>query len=144
MSKEVVDTLKVVLANTYSLYLKTQNYHWNVLGPNFKSLHLLFEEHYTDLANAVDEIAERIRALNELAPGSFAEFEKLRTVTDADSSLNAEGMVKDLYKEHEEVLNSLKKCLAAAQKVHDESTIGLVTERMAYHEKTVWMLKSSA
>jgi len=132
-----------VLANTYSLYLKSQNYHWNVVGPNFQALHTLFEEHYTNLADASDEIAERIRALGSPAPGGFDAFSSLRTITDGKEGLSAKDMVKDLCDDHEKVLQTLKSCFAEAQKCDDEVTIGLLTDRMTFHEKTIWMLKSS-
>lgn len=142
-NEQLVNTLKIVLANSYSLYLKSQNYHWNVVGPNFQSLHALFEEHYTDLAEAVDEIAERIRAIGSPAPGGFEAFTQLRTVSDGKDSINAKEMVTDLAKDHEEVLQSIKNCFNTAQTKNDEVTLALMTDRMTFHEKAIWMLKSS-
>lgn len=143
MSNPVAETLKIVLADSYVLYLKTQNYHWNVTGPNFKSLHMLFEEQYTDLAMAVDEIAERIRTLGDKAPGSFAAFLKLTTLKEAEDGLSADAMVQDLADSGAQMGASLKAALKAAQEAEDEVSVGLIAERMTVHEKNGWMLRSS-
>lgn len=142
-NKPVSNALKTVLADSYTLYLKTQFFHWNVTGPHFKSLHLLFEEQYTDLQAAVDEIAERIRALGDTAPGSYKAFAKLTGITEADDVPEAMSMVKTLAKDQDIILDSLQKTLEAAQKAGDEVTVGIVTDRMTVHEKNRWMLKSS-
>jgi len=142
-NKPVTEGLKRVLADTYTLYLKTQNYHWNVEGRHFRSLHLMFEEQYTELAAANDEIAERIRALGEKAPGSYAEFVKLATIKEGNSELDENQMVKDLYQSHQTIVATLKKALAAAQKADDEPTADILIGRLAIHEKTAWMLRSS-
>ncbi|MCB2082221.1 MAG: DNA starvation/stationary phase protection protein [Hyphomicrobiales bacterium] len=141
-NKPVTEQLKNVLADTYTLYLKTQNYHWNVKGPQFSSLHTLFETQYTALAMANDEIAERIRALGELAPGTYEEFAKRSKVGSGKATLNAEGMLKDLIKSHELTLESLDKALAAAEKAEDAFTADLMTARIGAHEKDLWMLHS--
>lgn len=142
-NKPVAEALKHVLADSYVLYLKTQNFHWNVTGPHFRSLHLLFEEEYTDLQAAVDDIAERIRTLGEAAPGSFKEFLSLTHIKEANGGENAETMVKTLADDQEIIISDLKKLLEAAQKAGDEGTIGLVTDRLSAHEKNLWMLRSS-
>lgn len=142
-NKPVSEALKTVLADSYTLYLKTQFFHWNVTGPHFKSLHLLFEEQYTDLQAAVDEIAERIRALGDVAPGSYKAFAKLTGIKEADDVPEAFAMVKTLAEDCDIILGSLQKALEAAQKAGDEVTVGMVTERMTIHEKNRWMLKSS-
>lgn len=138
-----VDQLKQLLADTYTLYLKTQNYHWNVSGPAFYSLHALFEQQYTDLAAAVDEIAERIRALGERAPGSFAEFSSLASLKEAKGKVDAAGMVKDLHADQQAMAKRLKKMLSVAEKEGDTTTADLLTGRLAVHEKNAWMLGSS-
>lgn len=142
-NKPVSEALKTVLADSYVLYLKTQNFHWNVTGPQFRSLHLLFEEQYTDLQAAVDEIAERIRALGDTAPGSFKQFLKLTGIKESEDTPEASAMVKALAKDQDVLVASLQKALEAAQKAGDEVTAGLVTDRMTVHEKNRWMLKSS-
>lgn len=139
----VSEALKTVLADSYTLYLKTQNFHWNVTGPQFHSLHLLFETQYTDLQTAVDEIAERIRSLGDNAPGSFKSFLKLTGIKEAEDTPDATSMVKALAKDQDIVLASLQKALAAAQKAGDEATTGMVTDRITIHEKNRWMLNSS-
>ena len=142
-NRPVIEALKIVLADSYTLYLKTQHFHWNVTGPQFRSLHLLFEEQYTDLQSAVDIIAERIRSLGDAAPGSFAAFLKHTGIKEAENVPEAEKMVTTLASDQDVILSSLQKTLEAAQKAGDEVTIGMVTERMTIHEKNRWMLKSS-
>jgi len=139
----LIGAMRVVLADTYALYLKTQNYHWHVKGPNFKSLHVLFEEQYQNLANAVDTIAERILAMGERAPATFKEFMELKTIQEGDSHLPAEAMVKALEKDQTELVATLKKALTLAQETGDEGTVSLLGERIADHEKVRWMLASS-
>ncbi len=143
MSKKVVENLKTLLADNYTLYLKTQNFHWNVTGPNFQSLHQLFMAQYTDLFNSNDLIAERIRALGSKAPGSFKEFQKLATIKEASGELNAKQMVSELEKDQTAIIKTLKKVAAAASESNDEVTEGMVVDRMEIHEKNRWMLQAS-
>lgn len=124
------EALKIVLADSYALYLKTHNYHWNVEGPHFRELHLMFEEQYTDLAVAVDNIAERIRALGEKAPGTFSAFSKLSSIKEGDENSSAASMVKDLAASQDSLVKSLKDALEIAQKANDEVTAGLLIDRM--------------
>ena len=142
MSK-VSEAMTQVLADSYALYLKTQNYHWNVEGPYFKSLHELFELQYTDLAAAIDEIAERIRALGAKAPGSFSAFSKLTSIKEGSDNLDAFAMVRDLHDDQLKLSTALGKAIKAAQEVSDEVTIGMLTERQTVHQKNAWMLRSS-
>lgn len=142
-NKPVVDALKAVLADSYALYLKTQNYHWNVEGPHFKALHLLFEEQYTDIATAIDTTAELIRGLGEKAPGTFAAYAKQTTIKQGNENASAEQMVKELTKDQSVIEKTLQKALQAAQKAGDEVVAGFVVERLTVHRKAAWMLKSS-
>ena len=139
----VAESLKTALADTYALYLKTQNYHWNVTGPNFKTLHLLFEKQYNDLALAVDTIAERIRALGTKAPGTWKAYAAVTTIKDGDENADATSMVQELANDQALVIASLQQTLKAAQNTGDEVSIGVVVERMSVHEKAAWMLNSS-
>jgi starvation-inducible DNA-binding protein len=141
--EKVADELTHLLADNYTLYLKTQNFHWNVTGPLFPTLHLLFESQYQELADANDLIAERIRALGSPAPASFSEFQKLSSLKDSTGKLSAEQMIKALLKDHETVLHHLDIIFAQAEKANDQGTIDMLTERMRAHEKTAWMLRSS-
>lgn len=141
-NKPVTDALKQILADTYTLQLKTQNYHWNVEGPNFHGLHTLFEQQYTDLFAAVDLIAERIRALGEKAPGSYAEFAKLTKMKEANVAHDSHAMAKDLMQSNETMAQQLKKALAVAEKADDASTADLLTQRITTHDKAAWMLRS--
>ncbi len=138
-----MESLHRVLADSYALYLKTQNYHWNVTGPNFKSLHELFELQYTNLAAAIDEIAERIRTLGDKAPGTFDAFAKLTVIKDGDANASASQMVSDLEADQHKIITSLKQVLDDAQENGDEGTIALIGERISVHEKNAWMLASS-
>jgi len=140
--KVVADGLSTVLANTYALYLKTQNFHWNVIGPHFTSLHLLFEKQYTELADAIDEIAERIRALGLVAPGGFKIYEKLATITDSSEETPADEMIKTLVQDNETVVKVIKGMYADADRADDQPTVDLLTRRMEVHEKAAWMLRS--
>lgn len=142
-NKNVLDSLKVALADSYVLYLKTQNYHWNVTGPNFKSLHVMFEEQYSDLSLAVDLLAERILALGDKAPGTYAKYSQLTNLKEGDETLNANSMVKDLVDDQDVIVKTLTVVLTEAQKVGDEVTAGIVTDRIEFHQKNSWMLKSS-
>lgn len=140
--RAVAEKLSRLLADSYTLYLKTHNYHWNVTGPMFQTLHLLFETQYTELATAVDGIAERIRALGERAPGSYRDFAKLSTVKDADSVPKAEDMIRELAADHETVTRTAMDVFKEAGKHGDEATISLVTARLEVHQKAAWMLRA--
>lgn len=140
--KAIVQGLSVLLADTYTLYLKTHNYHWNVTGPMFQTLHTLFEAHYNELALAVDQIAERIRALGEFAPGSYKEFAKLTNLKEADGIPSAEEMIKDLVKGQEAIAKTARSIVPVADGAADEVTLDLLTQRMTVHEKNAWMLRS--
>lgn len=139
---KIVDGLSHLLADTYTLYLKTHNFHWNVTGPMFNTLHLMFEGHYTELALAVDLIAERIRALGAPAPGSYRAFAELSTVPEADDDVKATDMVRQLVTDHETVVRTARGVFPAADAAHDEATADLLTQRLQIHEKTAWMLRS--
>lgn len=142
--KEIAQGLSELLADSYTLYLKTHGYHWNVTGPMFRSLHLMFEEQYVELGTAVDEIAERIRALDAHAPASFAEFKVLSAIPEADGVPDAMEMVKDLSKGHETLIERARKLVTAAEEADDVATADLVTGRIDVHEKTAWMLRATA
>lgn len=143
-NEKAPDNLKRLLADYAVLALKTQNYHWNVTGSNFSSLHGLFEQQYTDLAAAIDDIAERIRALGQQAPGSFSEFLKRTSLKEAGSGkLKAAAMIKDLHDDHLAVAKSMKKMILQAAAEGDDATADLLTGRVAVHEKNAWMLASS-
>lgn len=139
---EISEGLSRVLADTYTLYLKTHHYHWNVTGPQFRSLHLMFEEQYQELWAATDEIAERIRALGEFAPGTYAEFSKLSSIQEDNSVPSADQMVKNLVKGHETVVKTARDLFKSASEASDEVTADLMVQRMQASEKTAWMLRS--
>jgi starvation-inducible DNA-binding protein len=141
--QSVAEALKHVLADSYTLYLQTHNFHWNVTGPLFRELHLMFEEHYTELAEAVDEIAERIRTLGIAAPGTYKAFSELSAIKEVDGVPEANEMVKILTQSHEQVVKTCRKALKIAQDAEDESSAALVSDRMRIHEKTAWMLRAS-
>ena len=134
--------LERVLADTFTLYLKTHNYHWNVTGPMFNTLHLMFEQQYNELWAAVDLIAERIRSLGAFAPGSYAQFAVLASITEAHGVPTAEQMLADLVSANEAVARTVRTALAAAETAGDKSTADLLTQRLPIHEKTAWMLRS--
>lgn len=140
--KQIAEGLNRVLADTFTLYLKTHNYHWNVTGPMFRTLHTMFEEQYTELWQANDEIAERIRSLGFRAPGSYSEYGKLSSVKEAKKDLDAAGMVADLVAGHETVARTARKAFPHADAANDEATADLLTRRLDVHEKTAWMLRS--
>ena len=142
-NKPVTDALKKALAESYALLIKTHNYHWNVEGPGFRGLHLLFEEQYNEIFLAVDLIAERIRALGEKAPASLAEFGKLSKVKDGNSDNDADAMLLDLYQSNKQLSDTMKKLKDAADKADDQATVDLANQRTAAHDKAAWMLKSS-
>lgn len=139
---EIAKGLSVLLADSYTLYLKTHNYHWNVVGPMFQTLHLMFEAQYTELALAVDEIAERIRALGERAPGSYAEYGKLTNIKESVGKVEDLDMIRDLVAGQEAVIRTSRSIFPAAEKGSDQATIDLLTRRLQVHEKTAWMLRS--
>jgi len=140
--KAIADGLSRLLADTYLLYLKTHNYHWNVTGEWFHQLHEQFEEQYIDLAEAVDEIAERIRALGFRAPGSFREFSELTTIEEEADNPKALEMVRRLAVANEKVIRTAREALNAPKAAEDEATIDLITQRLHVHSKTAWMLRS--
>ena len=140
--KNIAESLSRLLADTYTLYLKTHNFHWNVAGPQFNTLHQMFEVQYTELATAVDEIAERIRALGFPAPGSFAQFAGLASVTEETGVPRAEEMIAQLARDQEIVVRTAREIFPAADEANDEPTADLLTQRMQVHEKTAWMLRS--
>ena len=140
--KEITAGLSRLLADTYTLYLKTHNFHWNVTGPMFQTLHLMFETQYTELADAVDLIAERIRALGFPAPGSYREFAELTSIQEERGQVNAEKMIELLVQGQEAVVRTARSIFPLVDRVHDEPTADLLTQRMQTHEKTAWMLRS--
>lgn len=144
MNKQLESKLSRLLADTYALYLKTQNYHWHVKGPNFKSLHELFEEQYQQLALAVDEIAERILTIGGYAPASFSEFAKLTSIKDGDSKASSDVMLKDLHQDHQQIIKDMQEVMGEADSVNDEGTLSMISERIAQHEKICWMLGASS
>lgn len=139
---EIADGLASLLADSYLLYLKTHNFHWNVTGPMFVTLHELFEEHYTELATAIDEIAERIRALGSFAPGSFAQFKEIASIDEETGNPEAHEMVRQLIQGQESVVRTARAVLPVASEADDEPTVDLLTQRMQIHEKNAWMLRS--
>jgi len=139
---DVTDVLSRLLADTYTLYLKTHNFHWNVTGPLFNTLHKMFEEQYTELSEAVDRIAERIRALGFPAPGSYSQYMKLTSIKEETGVPTAEKMLGQLVEGHEAVIHLARTSLPAIEKIVDMSTVDLLTDRMEIHEKTAWMLRS--
>ena len=140
--EKIASGLAQLLADSYTLYLKTHNYHWNVEGPLFNTLHLMFEQHYTELATAVDEIAERIRALGVKAPGSYAAYAKLTSIDEGTGDESAEDMIRELVKGQEAVVRTAREVFTAAEAASDEPTADLLTQRMQIHEKNAWMLRS--
>jgi starvation-inducible DNA-binding protein len=139
---EIAAGLSRLLADTYTLYLKTHYFHWNVTGPMFQTLHLMFETQYTELALAVDLIAERIRALGFPAPGSYTEYAKLSSIPETTSVPKAEEMIKLLVEGQESVCRTARSIFPIAEKASDEPTADLLTQRLQLHEKTAWMLRS--
>jgi starvation-inducible DNA-binding protein len=140
--KDIADGLSRLLADTYTLYLKTHNFHWNVTGPMFQTLHLMFETQYTELALAVDLIAERIRALGYPAPGTYADYSRLSSIKEESGVPKAEEMIRLLVSGQESVVRTARSIFPAAEKANDEPTADLLTQRMQIHEKTAWMLRS--
>jgi len=138
----IAQGLSRLLADSYTLYLKTHNYHWNVKGPLFNTLHQMFEEQYTELATAVDEIAERIRALGEPAPGSYKAYAALTSIPEEDDVPHAEEMIRRLLEGQETVARTARSVIGSADAANDEPTADLLTQRMQVHEKNAWMLRS--
>jgi starvation-inducible DNA-binding protein len=140
--KEISAGLSRLLADSYTLYLKTHNFHWNVEGPMFNTLHIMFMGQYTEMWNALDLIAERIRALGHYAPGSYKQFSDLTSIEESDKVPNANEMLKQLLSGHEAVARTAREVFPAAEKGHDEGTLDLLTQRIQLHEKTAWMLRA--
>jgi starvation-inducible DNA-binding protein len=138
----IAQGLSRLLADSYTLYLKTHNFHWNVTGPMFNTLHLMFETQYTEMALAVDLIAERIRALGYPAPGTYAEFVKLSSIKDPQGVPKAEDMIRELVAGQEAVVRTARAVFLAVEKASDEPSADLLTQRMQVHEKNAWMLRS--
>lgn len=140
--KAITDGLSALLADSYMLYIKTHNFHWNVEGPMFNTLHTMFMDQYTELWNALDTLAERIRALGEYAPGSYKQFAALTSIEESDKVPKAEKMIQELIKGHETVIQTARKLLPICDDAHDDVTAGVLTDRLEIHEKTSWMLRS--
>ncbi|MBI5272509.1 MAG: DNA starvation/stationary phase protection protein [Chlamydiia bacterium] len=140
--KSIAEAMQKVLADTYALYLKTQNFHWNLIGPEFFPLHLLFEKQYEDLADAVDEIAERIRAVGFYAEASFSAFAKNTTISEPKGKLESKKMVKELLEGHELIAREGKPLIRKFQEFHDEASADLLIKRLGIHEKAAWMLRA--
>jgi starvation-inducible DNA-binding protein len=138
------DALKKLLADTYTLYLKTHGYHWNVEGPHFQQLHLQFMEQYTEMWTAVDELAERIRALGHFAPSSYSEMSALSSIKEETGKPDWHEMVTNLAKGHEQVAKTAREVLKIAEEIGDEATADVVAPRLTLHEKTAWMLRATA
>jgi len=139
---EIAEGLSRLLADSYSLYLKTHNYHWNVTGPMFQTLHLMFETQYNELALAVDLIAERIRALGAPAPGTYREFGELSSIPEDEDRPDATEMIRRLVKGQESVARTARSIFPVVERASDEPTADLLTQRLQVHEKTAWMLRS--
>jgi len=140
--QEIAQGLSRLLADTYTLYLKTHNFHWNVTGPMFQTLHLMFEQQYNELALAVDLIAERIRALGFPAPGTYKEFAQLSSISEEEGVPKAEEMIRKLVEGQEAVVRTARSIFPLVDEANDEPTADLLTQRMQVHEKTAWMLRS--
>jgi len=140
--KDVIAALSRLLADSYTLYLKTHNYHWNVTGPMFNTLHTMFETEYTELALAVDEIAERIRAVGARAPGSYREFSELSSVQEDSNTTDAKQMIANLVADQKVVVESARRVIEAAEAIGDQASADLGVRRIEVHEKNAWMLRS--
>jgi starvation-inducible DNA-binding protein len=140
--EKIAGGLSKVLADTYTLYLKTHNFHWNVTGPMFQTLHLMFEQHYNELALAVDLVAERIRALGHPAPGTYKQFAALSSIKEDDGVPKAQDMIRLLVEGHEAVARTARSVFKSAEEANDQPTCDLLTQRLQIHEKTAWMLRS--
>ena len=142
-SQAMTNGLSGLLADTYVLYVKTQNFHWNVTGSHFYSHHKMFEEQYTQLSDAIDKIAERIRSLQAFAPASLSAFLKLTSLKESDHSLEAHSMVKELLCSHEQISKNIINLFEVAKKFNDEVTLDLLIERKSDHDKIIWILRST-
>lgn len=140
--KKIAEGLSRLLADTYTLYLKTHNFHWNVTGPMFNTLHVMFEQQYTEMAMAVDLVAERIRALGFPAPGSFSSYAKLSSIKEETGVPEAKAMIKQLVEGQEAVARTARSLFSVVEKASDEPTADLLTQRLQVHEKNAWMLRS--
>ncbi|HEX7809558.1 MAG TPA: Dps family protein [Thermoanaerobaculia bacterium] len=140
--QEIADALSRLLADTYTVYLKTHNFHWNVTGPMFQTLHLMFEQQYTELALAVDVIAERIRSLGAHAPGTYREFARLTSIAEENETPRAKDMIRLLVAAQESIVRTARAAFKPADRAGDQPTMDLLTQRMQIHEKTAWMLRS--
>lgn len=140
--KEIASRLAALLADNYTLYLKTHAFHWNVTGPMFNSLHVMFETQYNELWAAVDLVAERIRSLGAFAPGTYSEFAKLSSIKESSGVPRAEDMIRELVAGHEAVVRTARSLFPRVEKAGDEATADLLTQRIQIHEKTAWMLRS--
>ncbi|MEA5097516.1 MAG: Dps family protein [Burkholderiaceae bacterium] len=138
----ISESLSKVLADSFVLYLKTHNYHWNVTGPMFQTLHIMFMDQYTELWNALDQIAERIRSLGFPAPGTFKEFARLSSLKESEGTLNADGMIRDIIAGQDAVTRSARLALKIAEKADDQPTVDILVQRLQIHEKNAWMLRS--
>lgn len=140
--KEIAKGLAKLLADTYTLYLKTHNFHWNVTGPHFQQLHLMFMDQYSEMWAAVDEVAERIRALGEFAPGGYKAFAAISSIKESEGNPDWKEMINQLVDGHEEVIRTCRNLLPQVQEAGDESSNALIGDRLRIHEKTAWMLRS--
>lgn len=140
--KLVASGLSKLLADTYTLYLKTHSFHWNVEGPMFQTLHVMFMGQYTEMWNALDIIAERIRSLGHYAPGTYSEFVKLTSIKESKSIPKATKMIEELIQGHEAVIKTTREIFSAAEDAKDQTTMDVLTQRLDIHEKTAWMLRS--
>ncbi|MBL7542167.1 MAG: DNA starvation/stationary phase protection protein [Bdellovibrionaceae bacterium] len=140
--QKIVTGLSHLLADSYILYLKTHNFHWNVEGPMFNTLHQMFMDQYTEMWNALDLIAERIRALGSYAPGSYKKFAQLSSIPESEESLPAKEMIQQLLHGHETIAKTIRQIFPVAEQGNDESSLDLLTQRLQVHEKTAWMLRS--
>lgn len=140
--RAIAEGLSRLLADTYTLYLTTHNFHWNVTGPMFQTLHLMFETQYNELALAVDLIAERIRTLGFPAPGTYRDFARLTSIREPEGVPTAEEMIRQIVGGQEAVVRTARSIFPTAERVSDQPTLDLLTQRMQIHEKTAWMLRS--
>ena len=140
--EDIAEGLIILLANSYALYIKTHNFHWNVEGPLFSELHHVFEKQYLELALAIDEIAERVRALGIYVPASCSQFAKITTIEEETNAIDAESMVEQLVLGQEEIVRTARHLMPLVLDVHDAPTESLLTDRMMVHEKNAWMLRS--
>jgi len=140
--KSIIPELLQFLASTYSVYLKSQNFHWNVTGSNFLTLHSFFQKQYEELATAVDDIAERIRALDTISPGSYAEFAKLSQIKDSIGKKSASKMISELLDNHLSMIHLIRELISTTKECQDDATQDLLIRRLNAHEKTIWILKS--